>query len=292
MATANARSSRLRQPRRLARMLLFYLVLAVFLTSILLPLYYIFLTAFVSGSRIFSTPLNYFPQGLSLDRFWIIFESLPIGRYMLNTFFLATVSTIIALVVSFLAAYAIARFEFPGANLILLGLLASSMLPPAATLIPLFQMYQRLNLMDTLQGLLLLFVSALLPITVWVLVSFIRQIPREIEDSARVEGAGLLLLLWYIVLPMVRPGMATMFVINFILGWNEFFTPLIFARGPGSKVISMALTEAQSIGSSTQFYQNWGNMAAVAILATIPVFLVTLLFQKQIVEGITSGAMK
>jgi ABC-type glycerol-3-phosphate transport system permease component len=283
MASVDARASGLRQTRRLVRRVLFFVALIVYLIAVLLPIYYIFLTAFVSGSRLFSTPLDYFPEGMTLDRFRTIFESLPISRYLFNTIFLSTVSTLIALLLSFLAAYAIARLDFPGATLILLGLLASSMLPPAATVIPLFQMFTQLHLIDTLHGLLLLYVSALLPITVWVLVSFIRQIPREIEDAARVDGANFLAVLWYIVLPLALPGMATMFVINFILSWNEFFIPLIFARGPDSKVISMALTEAQA---------NWGNMAAVAILATIPVFVITLLFQKQIVSGITCGAVK
>ncbi len=153
-------------------------------------------------------------------------------------------------------------------------------------------MYQQLKLMDTLHGLLLLYGSALLPVTTWVLVSFLRQVPVEIEDAAKVDGAGFFPLIWQIVLPVIRPGMATMFVINFIVGWNEFFVPLIFARGVGSKVITMALTEAQVIGSSNQFYMQWGNMSAVAILATVPVFMITLLFQRQIVEGITSGVFK
>jgi ABC-type glycerol-3-phosphate transport system permease component len=211
---------------------------------------------------------------------------------MLNTTLLATVSTVLALAVSLLAAYALARIDFPGANLVLIGLLASSMLPGTATVIPLFQMYQQVRLMDTLHGLLLLYGSALLPITTWVLVSFLRQVPIEIEDAAKVDGAGFAPLLWHIVLPVIRPGMATMFVINFIVGWNEFFTPLIFARGAGAKVIMMAISEAQVIGSSNQFYLQWGNMSAVAILATIPVFIITLLFQRQIVEGITSGVFK
>jgi ABC-type glycerol-3-phosphate transport system permease component len=93
-------------------------------------------------------------------------------------------------------------------------------------------------------------------------------------------------------MPVVRPGLATMFLINFIACWNEFFIPLLFARGPSSKVITMALTEAQVIGSSTQFYQSWGNLSAVAIMATVPVFIITLVFQRQIVEGITSGVFK
>jgi ABC-type glycerol-3-phosphate transport system permease component len=278
--------------QRLAGTILFYAALVLFLIVVLLPIYYIFLTAFAPGDKLFSKPLSYVPQSFALDRFRLIFDVLPIGRYMLNTAFLATLSTLLALGVSLLAAYALARLQFPGASLILVGLLASSMLPGTATVIPLFQMYQQLRLMDTLHGLLILYGSALLPVTTWVLVSFLRQVPIEIEDAAKVDGAGFFPLLWHIVLPVIRPGMATMFVINFIVGWNEFFIPLIFARGASAKVITMALTEAQVIGSSNQFYMQWGNMSAVAILATVPVFIITLLFQRQIVEGITSGVFK
>lgn len=272
---------------------LFYAGLTIFLIIVLLPIYYIFLTAFAPGDKVFTTPLTYLPQSLEIiQRYQRIFTALPIAQYLFNTVFLATTSTLIALTLSFLAAYAIARYEFPGANLILLVLLGSTMLPGVATVIPLFQMFQSLKLMNTLHGLLLLYVSPLLPITVWVLTSFIRQVPHEIEDAAKVDGAGFLQLIWHILLPMVRPGMATMFVINFIAGWNEFFTPLIFARGPASKVITMALSEAQVIGAANQFYVSWGNMSAVAILVTVPVFIITLIFQRQIVEGLYSGVFK
>lgn len=278
---------------RAVRSIPFYFALIIFLITVLLPIYYIFLTAFAPGDRLFTKPLSYLPRSLAiLDRYRQIFTALPIARYILNTAYLATVSTVIALVISFLGAYAIARLQFPGAHLVLIGLLASSMLPGATTVIPLFQMFQKLKLMNTLAGLLLLYTSGLLPVTTWVLVSFLKQVPAEIEDAAKVDGASFLPLLSYIVLPMIRPGMATMFVINFIVGWNEFFIPLIFARGSGAKVITMALSEAQVIGTSTQFYQSWGNMSAVAILATIPVFAITLAFQRQIVEGITSGVFK
>jgi len=278
--------------RKAARSIPFYFLLGLFLLVVLLPIYYIFLTAFAPGDRLFTVPLSYLPQSLNLDRFQVVFNALPIPRYLLNTVWLATVSTVIALFISFLAAYAIARLDFPGANLVLIGLLASSMLPGTSTVIPLFQMYQQLKLMDTLLGLMLLYASGLLPITTWVLVSFLKQVPIEIEDAAKVDGAGFFSLLLNIVLPVVRPGIATMFLINFIAGWNEFFIPLIFARGPGAKVITMALSEAQTVGSPTQFYQAWGNMSAVAILATIPVFIIILVFQRQVVEGIMSGAVR
>lgn len=292
MATIPPGRMRRLRSRRLLRSCLFYGVLALFLLVILLPIYYIFLAAFAPGDLIFTRPLTYTPRVYSLDRFRTIFTALPLVRYLANTAFLATTSTLISLFFSFLAAYAIARLRFPGANLILIGLLTSTMLPGASTVIPLFQMFQKLSLMNTLQGLLLLYVSGLLPITTWVLVSFLRQIPTEIEDAAKVDGAGLVALLWQIVLPMIRPGMATMFVINFIAGWNEFFIPLIFARGPASKVITMALTEAQSLGSTTQYHLSWGNMSAVALLITVPVFAITLIFQRQIVEGLTGGVFK
>jgi ABC-type glycerol-3-phosphate transport system permease component len=274
------------------RSVLFYLALGLFLISVLLPLYYIFLAAFVPGDRVFTKPLTYLPQDLGFDRYQQILDEIPIPRYVFNTFLIATVSTLVTILVSFLAAYAIARLQFPGANLVLIGLLASSMLPSAASVIPLFQMYQELGLMNTFRGLLLLYVSALLPITVWVLVSFIRQVPVEIEEAARVDGAGFIELIRRIVFPMILPAMATMFLVNFIINWNEFFTPLIFARGESTKVITMALTEAQGLGANSQYYQNWGNMSAVAIIATIPVFVVTLVFQRQITEGITAGAVK
>jgi len=271
----------------------FYILLALFLLIILLPIYYIFLTAFAPGDRVFTQPLTYVPQSLDIiQRYERIFKALPIAQYLFNTIFLATTSTLISLALSFLAAYALARFNFPGTNVILLILLGSTMLPGVSTVIPLFQMFQTFKLMNTLHGLLLLYVSPLLPITVWVLVSFIKQVPTEVEDAAKVDGAGFWSMLWKVVIPMIRPGMATMFVINFIAGWNEFFTPLIFSRGPASKVITMALTEAQVIDASSQFYASWGNMSAVAILVTVPVFIITLICQRQIVEGLSSGVFK
>lgn len=286
------KAAALRRVSLVSSSVLFYAVITLFLVSILLPLYYTFMAAFTSGKQVYSKPLDYVPQSLGLERWKTIFDELPIWRYLLNTFLISSVSTVISLLICFMAAYSIARLRFPGANVVLIGLLISSMLPWVSSVVPLFEMYQDLHLLNTFQGLLVLYVSALLPFTTWLLVSFIKQLPVEIEEAARVDGANFVSLLWQIVLPMIFPAMATLFVINFIVNWNEFFTPLIFARGEGLKVITMALFEAQSIGGASQYYQNWGNMSAVAILATIPVFVITLAFQRRITEGITAGAVK
>ncbi|GAI97678.1 unnamed protein product, partial [marine sediment metagenome] len=220
MEVSASQYARMRRVQLIVGRILLYAVVVLFCLYVLLPLYYIFLTAFVPGDKIFSQPLNYLPQSLNIERYQEIFDALPIARYMLNTAFLAITSTLIALFISFLGAYSIARIEFPGANLVMVGLLASGMLPAAVTIIPLFQMYQKLKLVNTLQGLLVLYASGMLPVTTWVLVSFIKQVPLEIEDAAKVDGAGFFSLIWHIVLPVVQPGLATMFMINFIAGWN------------------------------------------------------------------------
>jgi ABC-type glycerol-3-phosphate transport system permease component len=292
MATVSARPFTRWSSGRLIRLILFYGGVIGFLGSILLPIYYISLTAFSPGARLFTVPLTYLPASLNFEHFNAVLANLPLVRYFANTVFLATASTLLGLLVSFLGAYAIARLHFPGANLVLVGLLASSMLPGVTTVIPLFQMYQQLGLMNTLAGLLILYTSALLPFTTWLLVSFLRQVPEEVEEAAKVDGAGLVPVLWSIVLPMIRAGMATLFIINFIANWNEFFIPLIFAPGGDTKVITMALFEAQTIGSGSQFYASWGNVSAVALMVIVPIFIMTLVFQKQIVEGIMAGVFK
>jgi ABC-type glycerol-3-phosphate transport system permease component len=258
----------------------------------LLPLYYVFLTAFTPGSKLFTQPLTYIPKEITFSRFRELFDAIPVWRYVWNTVLLSTLSTLISLLICFMGAYAIARMEFPGANLILVGLLISSMLPSVTSLIPLFQMYQDLHLLNTLHGLLILYVGSLLPITTWVLVSFLKQLPAEIEDAAKVDGAGLIRTMWQIALPLVMPAMATLFLINFIANWNEFLIPLIFAQGEDSKVVTSAIAEAGSIGSSSQYFQSWGHISAMAMIATVPIFVITLIFQRRITSGITSGALK
>lgn len=269
-----------------------YLLLALFLISVLLPLYYIFLTAFTPGTQLFTQPLTYIPQSITFDRFGELFDAIPVWRYVWNTVLLSTISTVISLLICFMAAYAIARIDFPGANLILAGLLVSSMLPAVTSLIPLFQMYQDLNLLNTLHGLMILYVGSLLPVTTWVLVSFLRQLPSEIEDAAKVDGANLFRTMWEIALPLVMPAMVTLFLINFIANWNEFLIPLIFAQGINSKVVTSAIAEAGSIGSSSQYFQSWGHISAMSLIATVPIFVITLVFQRRITSGITSGALK
>ena len=271
------------------RLIFQYLFLAAFVVIIMAPLYYTFLSAFQPRDDMFTIPLKYWPRHPTLEHFIRVFNTVPYARYTLNTTILSLGSTVVVLIIALPAAYAFARIDFPGSNLLLMGLLASGMLPGVATLIPLFQMFQKLGLVNTLLGLGILYVSGTMTFTIWVAISFFRQVPRELEEVARIDGASTWQLMAKIILPIIKPGVATLFIINFIIHWNEFFLPLVFARDASVKTVTLGISEAAYIG---QYQQAWENISAMGTMVVIPVFLLALFFQRQIIEGIMAGAFK
>jgi ABC-type glycerol-3-phosphate transport system permease component len=130
----------------------------------------------------------------------------------------------------------------------------------------------------------------MMPTSVWIMTSFVRQIPRELEESAQIDGANFLATLWYIIVPVLRPSIATLFIINLVAGWQEFFFPLIFSRSSDSATLTLGITQA----AVNPVYQTvaWGNEAAMGLIVIVPIFLLTLVFQKQIVEGLMAGSLK
>ncbi|MGQ9629694.1 MAG: carbohydrate ABC transporter permease [bacterium] len=274
---------------RIIRKILQYFFLMVFVMVIMSPLYYIFLSAFQPREDMFTIPLNYWPRHPTLEHFIRVFNTIPYARYILNTTILSLGCSVAVLIVAIPAAYAFARIDFPGSNLFLMGLLASGMLPGVATIIPLFQMFQRLGLVNNLLGLAILYISGNLAFTIWVSVSFLRQVPRELDEAARIDGASTLQLISKVIIPIIRPGIATLFIINFIIYWNEFFLPLIFARDTSVKTVTLGISEAAYIG---QYQQAWENISAMGTMVVAPIFLLALFFQKQIIEGIMAGALK
>jgi len=275
--------------KHLVRLVLQYLFLALFVSIVFAPLYYIFLSAFQPREELFTIPLRYLTRQPTLEHFKRVFNTVPYLRYIKNTTILSVCSTAVVLIVALPAAYAFARIHFPGSYLLLMGLLASGMLPGVATIIPLFQIFQKLNLINTLQGLGILYVSGNLTFTVWVAISFFKQVPIELEEAARIDGASTAQLIIKIILPIMKPGIATLFIINFIIYWNEFFLPLIFARDASVKTVTLGISEAAYIG---QYQQAWQNIASMGVMVVIPVFLLALFFQRQIVEGLMAGAFK
>lgn len=268
----------------------FYLPIALFLAITFLPIYWIILSAFTPITELFTVPLRYIPAHPSFINFKTVAQVVPLAQQFFNSSVLAVSSAAVTVALCVLAAYAFARIRFPGSNVIFLGLLLSGFLPAIATIIPLFQLFQSLSLIDTLQGLFILLVNLLLPTSVWIMTSFIRQIPLEMEEAAQVDGANFPTILWKIVIPVLRPALATLFLIDLITAWDEFFIPLIFSRSGSTATLTLGITQA----AVNPQYQSvvWGNEAAMGLLVIVPTFILAMIFQKQIVEGLMAGSLK
>ena len=284
------RTHRRLSARTLLRTLLFSVPIALFLAVTFAPIYWIILSAFTPIDQLFHVPLSYIPQHPSLINFQTVTQVVPLAQQFLNSTILSVCSAAISVVLCLLAAYAFARLRFPGSQVIFLALLLSGFLPGVATIIPLFQIFQRFNLVDSLRGLFILYVGFLLPTSIWIMTSFIRQIPLELEEAAQVDGANFPTILWRVVIPVLRPALATLFLINLITAWDEFFLPVIFSRSSATATLTLGITQA----AVNPQYQTvaWGNEAAMGLVVIVPVFALAMIFQKQIVEGLMAGALK
>ena len=172
-----------------------------------------------------------------------------------------------------------------------MAFIISIALPQIGTLVPMFEVFKTLGMVNKAYGLILLMSSLVIPFTVWILVSFIEQVPAEIEEAAIIDGAGVPQLLLKVVVPIIRPALATMVIINFIISWNELLYPLVFATNRFTKTLSVGLVEMQvdpAMGSG----RPWELMSALSVTMIIPVLLLVLLFQRLIISGLTRGAVK
>ncbi|HEY8446961.1 MAG TPA: carbohydrate ABC transporter permease [Thermomicrobiales bacterium] len=269
--------------------LIFLLLLGSFLFVVLLPFYWIVLSSFTPKSELFTTPPRYWFSNLTFDNYRALADNVPLFRYMLNSLIFALGSSAVSVAAAFLASYALARLNFRGANLVFAAFVVSIALPQIGTLVPLFELFKNLNLINTHHGLILLMSSLMTPFTVWILVPFLRQIPFEIEEAAVVDGARLHQVLWQIVLPMMRPALATLFIINFIISWNELLYPLVFAQR--QRTLSVGLVQL-AVQPTAGGGRPWDLLSAMSVTMIVPVLILVLLFQRLIVAGLTRGALK
>jgi ABC-type glycerol-3-phosphate transport system permease component len=204
-----------------------YVSFVLFTLIILLPIYWMVRSSVSNQTALRQLPLNYLPTP-TLQNFRTLVDQVPFYDYTRNSILFAVETTLLTLLVSFLAAYAFARIQIRGSGILLWILLLSMALPDVGTIVPLYRILSKLHLLDTIPGLTLVLGSTLTPFTVWVLVSFIKQVPYEIEEAAKIDGASLPVIMWRIVLPVTMPGLVTMGLINFINAWNNLLYPLSF----------------------------------------------------------------
>lgn len=266
-----------------------YLSLVLFTLIVLLPVYWMVRSAFSTQADMFKTPLVYFPTP-TLQNFETLITQIPFARYVGNSLAFSAATTVVTLVASYMAAYAFARIRFPGSNVLMWVLILSMALPDVGTIVPLYRLLKTLHLLDTITGITLVFGSALTPFTVWVLVSFIKQVPYEIEEAAILDGASLPQIIWHVLLPVTAPGLVTMGLINFIQAWNNLLYPLSFTTSPSSKTLSVSITEV--FAGYSPWGKPWELIMAVGITMVVPMVILVLFSQRAIVRGLTGGAIK
>lgn len=268
-----------------------YVLVGLFLVITLLPFYWIFISSFTPKYLMFSIPPQYWPEQWTLENYVNMAKNIPFLRYFTNSLIFAVGSSLVSVSCAFLASYALARIRFPGRDIIFMAFIISIALPQIGTLVPMFEVFRTLGMVNKAYGLILLMSSLIVPFTVWILVSFIEQVPAEIEEAAIIDGAGVPQLLLRVVVPIIRPALATMVIINFIISWNELLYPLVFATNRFTKTLSVGLVEMQvdpAMGSG----RPWELMSALSVTMIIPVLLLVLLFQRLIISGLTRGAVK
>lgn len=239
------------------------------------------------------TDQRFIPASVSFDNYKSLFEGgvddSPFLKPLINSIVIALITTVVAITLASFTAYAIARLEFPGKRLILAGALAIAMFPPISTVGPLFDMWRALGIYDTYLGLIIPYLTFSLPLAIYVLVAFFREIPWDLEQAAQVDGATPFQAFTKVILPLAAPGVFTAAILVFIFAWNDFVFAISLTSSDASRTVPAAL--AFFTGEST-FTAPTGSIAAAAVVVTIPIIVFVLIFQRRIVSGLTAGAVK
>ena len=232
---------------------------------------------------------RFFPRAISLEHYAAVFRDPQFPAALFNSLGVGLIATLIAVIVATLAAYAIVRLRFPGRRLVLVAALAVAMFPPIAIVGPLFDLWRLLGLFDTWAGLVIPYMTLTLPLAIWTISAFFRELPWELERAARVDGATRLGAFRHAILPLAAPGVFASAILVFIFAWNDFLFAASLTSTQASRTVPAAI--AFFTGSS-RFEQPTGSIAAASVIVTIPVVLLILVFQRRIVAGLTGGAVK
>ena len=272
--------------RRLSRVG-FYLLLAAILIYTVFPFYWAVVTSLKTGSALFTPDL--WPAEPSLANYAAVFREQPFARNIANSAIVSLTVTLLSLFLGVTAAFALGRMRFRGRRPTMLVVLGVSMFPQIALLSGLYELIRWLGLYNSLWALILSYMIFTLPFTVWILTAFMRELPRELEEAAIVDGAGPWQTLTRVMLPLMAPAMAAAGLLAFIAAWNEFLFALTFTLTNDQRTVPVAIA---LISGSTAFELPWGNIMAASVVVTLPLIVLVLIFQRRIVAGLTAGAVK
>ena len=261
---------------------------AMVLAYCLLPFVWMFIVSIAEAQSQFVRELEYIPSRPTFQNYFEVFEVMPFARYFMNSMLVAVATVLLTLSVSVTAAYAFARFQFPGRKIMILAMLLVYMLPSIVLLVPLLVIFKNLGLINTYQSLILAETTHAVPFAVWLLTGAFAALPRELEESALVDGCTPFQALLRIVLPLSVPGIIAAGLFVFIASWNNFLFAFMFTSG--EDVRTLPVVTRFFVQGEADFH--WGIIMACAVLTTLPVALLFLFFQRYLIRGLTAGSVK
>lgn len=263
-----------------------YLFMFFFVCISVGPLLWAFLSSFKTYSEINSSALT-LPSAFRLDNYRSAFQYAPIAKYFLNSVIIVGCSVLVTVILVAMCAYVISRFEFRLKLIIVLLISASLMLPAQAISQPLFTIFQKLGIFDTKLGLVIVYSAMGIPMSFFVMVSYYKTIPTALEESAYIDGASFLQTFLRVILPLAKPGLVTIAMLQFINIWNEFYFALMLTSGDRARTVPIALNYYMGT-----FANNYSALFAAVVLTVLPTILLFILLQKQVMESLTAGAVK
>jgi ABC-type glycerol-3-phosphate transport system permease component len=273
--------------RATLNMVLFYVFLVLFVLVSMFPLIWIFKMSIVTKTELFATPPTILPHNPTGSSYATIFSSSSFQKALVNSTIIAGVTTIVCLFFGSLAGYAIARLRFRFKNTVMTLILALSFFPAVAIIAPLFIQFSKLGLINTFGSVIITDTAFALPLTIWLLVAFFRELPRDLEEAAKVDGATTIQAFQKVIVPLAAPGVFTTAILTFIFAWNEFLFANTFLFDASTQPVTVVIPNFATI-----YTVDYGAQAAAAVVVTVPLVFLVLIFQRRIVSGLTAGAVK
>ncbi|AZV20632.1 MULTISPECIES: carbohydrate ABC transporter permease [unclassified Mesorhizobium] len=265
----------------------FYLLVAFIVFVAVFPFYYAIVTSLKSGTDLFRADL--WPTTISLANYRNVLTEGSFVRNLLNSLFVSGAVVALSLLLGVTSAYALARIRFRGRSALLFIILSVSMFPQVALLAGLFELVRLFGLYNSLFALIFSYMIFTLPFTVWVLTTFVRDLPVEVEEAAILDGATPWIIITRVFLPLMWPALATTGLLAFIGAWNEFLFALTFTSNNAQRTVPVAIA---LLSGNSQFEIPWGNIMAASVIVTVPLVVLVLIFQRKIVSGLTAGGVK
>jgi ABC-type glycerol-3-phosphate transport system permease component len=266
---------------------LFYVFLILFVLVSVAPLLWVFKMSIITKSELFASPPTILPNSPTDSSYATIFGDSSFQRALINSTIIAGVTTVICLFFGSIAAYAIARLRFRFKSIVMTLILAISFFPAVAIIAPLFIQFRQIGIIDTYWAAIVPDIVFALPLTIWILVSFFRELPVDLEEAAKVDGATTIQAFRKVIVPLAAPGVFTTAILTFIFAWNEFLFANTFLFDDSTQPVTVVIPNF-----ATVYTVDYGAQAAAAVVVTVPLVILVLIFQRRIVSGLTAGAVK